>query len=59
MKDEQILGLCPKCDKSVDIVIREDYVEVFGICAECGNIIFYSHKEYPFENTKDFLIPGD
>lgn len=56
MRGERMPGFCPMCTKSVDIMISENSVEVFGICLECGNMLFYSHKDYPVEN---FLDEGD
>lgn len=41
---EHIPGFCPVCLRPVDIIITEDPAELFGICGECGNTLFYSNK---------------
>ncbi|MCK4307036.1 hypothetical protein KAW50_02290 [candidate division WOR-3 bacterium] len=43
-KADYISGFCPICSKPVGIVLNENSTELFGVCSECGNTLFYSNK---------------
>ena len=42
--DELSPAFCPICDKPVALIISETRVEVFGVCLECGKLLFYYYK---------------
>jgi hypothetical protein len=44
IEDERIPGFCPICSKPVDVMVAESSVELFGVCCECGGMLFYSDK---------------
>ena len=44
MKDKLEQGICPICNKIVAIIISEKKKEIFGVCGECGGMIFYAEK---------------
>jgi hypothetical protein len=46
VKDEEIPGFCPMCSKPVGIIVSENATDVFGICPECGNTLFFAHKAH-------------